>query len=328
MNKRTDAIRSMFSGAPPLSGDNTPMVRVPSGSVRSMRDTFSEVERENETLRATLATGAGAIEVDPSLIDPSPHADRFEGSDPESFETLKASIAEKGQLIPVLLRRSPDDGARFQSAFGHRRIRAARALGIKVKAYIRELSDEALVMAQGLENSARENLSFIERAVFAQRLEQGGFGRPVIQSALSVDKAEASKLIAVASAVPATLIRAIGAAPRVGRPRWQALAAALGGKPAQGRATAAVEADGFRHRSSDDRFALVLAAATAKPHAPAKQSREGALTSVEGREIARFSLKERSLKLTMQEPDFAAFVVDKIPELFEAFAGGGSGVNR
>ena len=75
----------------------------------------------------------------------------------------------------------------------------------------------------------------------------------------------------------------------------------------------------FGIAASDDRFALVLAAATAKPHAPAKQSREGALTSVEGREIARFSLEERSLKMTMQEPDFAAFVVDKIPELFEAF---------
>ena len=54
MNKRTDTIRNLFAQTPTaLSPDNTP--RLPSGPVRSMQDAFSDVERENEALRAQLA---------------------------------------------------------------------------------------------------------------------------------------------------------------------------------------------------------------------------------------------------------------------------------
>jgi ParB family chromosome partitioning protein len=63
---------------------------------------------------------------------------------------------------------------RYQTAFGHRRVRAARVLARPVKAIVRTLSDDELIIAQGVENSAREDLSFIERAVFALRLENAG----------------------------------------------------------------------------------------------------------------------------------------------------------
>jgi ParB family chromosome partitioning protein len=66
-------------------------------------------------------------------------------------------------------------------------------------------------------------LSFIERAAFALTLEEAGFQRSVIQSALSIDRAEVSKLIAVAKAVPAD--SAEGG--RVARPR----SAVLDGSP-------------------------------------------------------------------------------------------------
>ena len=104
MNKRTDAIRSMFSLAPAeaLSADNkaAALPRVSSGSVRSLKETFSGVERENEELRAKLASALTAIELDPALIDPSPLADRFTEQDPGPFEALKTSIRERGQEIP------------------------------------------------------------------------------------------------------------------------------------------------------------------------------------------------------------------------------------
>ena len=60
-----------------------------------------------------------------------------------------------------------------------------------MKAIVRALSDDELIIAQGVENSAREDLSFIERAVFALRLETAGRNRVVIQQALAIDRAEA-----------------------------------------------------------------------------------------------------------------------------------------
>ena len=69
MSKRTDSIRSMFSvpKEEALSADNkaSPLPRLSSGSVRSLRDTFSDVEKENEELRAQLASGQLAIDLDP-----------------------------------------------------------------------------------------------------------------------------------------------------------------------------------------------------------------------------------------------------------------------
>ncbi|MGY4445478.1 plasmid partitioning protein RepB [Bradyrhizobium sp. i1.3.1] len=214
MSKRTDTIKSLFTApqSSALSADNMPaaLPRVSSGSVRSLKDSFSEVEKENEELRERIASGAVILEIDPSLVDPSPLADRFRDQDDSSFEALKQSIAQRGQEVPILVREHPEAKGRYQSAYGHRRVRATRELGISVKAILRSLSDEALVVAQGLENAPREDLSFIERASFAMHIEDAGHSRSVVQDALSVDRAEASKLLAVARSVPAEVIQAIG----------------------------------------------------------------------------------------------------------------------
>ena len=329
MIKRSDQIRSMFAGSTEaLSADNKAphLPRVSAGSVRSLRDTFSGVERENEELRAKLAAGSEAVEIDPNLIDPSPHADRFDEQDAASFSTLKASIAEKGQLIPILVRPSATDPQRYQSAFGHRRVRAARALGITVKAYVRDMSDEDLVVAQGVENSARENLSFIERAMFAWRLEEAGFARSIVQTALSIDRAEASKLVSVAKAVPRAVVEAIGPAPKVGRTRWQGLASALADDANRSkRILAAAAKETFRQMPSDERFSAALAAATGRSAVPDGQE-EGSIASRGGGEIGHYALKERNLKITLAkgQAGFASYIVDKLPELFETYVETGS----
>jgi ParB family chromosome partitioning protein len=161
MNKRTDTIKSLFTApqSNALSAYNAPaaLPRVSSGSVRSLKDSFSEVEGENEDLRERIASGAVIAQIDPLLIDPSPLADRFRDHDDSSFEALKQSIAQRGQEVPILIREHPEIKGRYQSAYGHRRVRATRELGIPVKAILRSLSDEALVVAQGLENAPRED---------------------------------------------------------------------------------------------------------------------------------------------------------------------------
>ena len=327
MNKRTDAIRSMFSMAPvqALSADNKAptLPRVSSGSVRSLKETFSGVERENEELRARLESSLVAVELDPALIDPSPLADRFAEQEAGPFEALKASIRERGQEIPVLVREHPGAPGRYQSAYGHRRVRAARELGLAVKAYVRRMSDEELVVAQGLENSAREDLSFIERAAFAARLDAAGFQRSVIQTALSVDRAEASKLVAVAEDVPADLVAAIGRAPKIGRGRWQSLAEQVKSPAALKRARAALDRGGFAEQLSDARFLAVLAAACAADEARTDTPQPRAIASRQGRAIARAAYTPTQLKLTLDRSanaGFAAYLIEKLPDLFEAYA--------
>ena len=326
MSKRTDAIRAMFTQpvGEPLSADNRPQEvrRVSAGAVRAMQSTFSDIERENEELRAKLDGGVAFSEIAPDIIDPSPFADRFEQSNDPAFEVLKQSIEERGQEIPVLLRVHPSAPGRYQTAYGHRRVRAARALGRSVKALIRPLSDDELVTAQGVENSAREDLSFIERAVFALKLEEGGRSRTVIQQALAIDKAEASKLISVAKAIPREFIRAIGRAPKIGRPRWLEFVEALKDDAARMRAIAAIGADDFSGMDSDERFTRALAAAQRKSAEPASQSAGVRLVDSSGVLIGEMRASNRNIRLALAQPAapaFAAFLTDRLPGLYQEF---------
>jgi ParB family chromosome partitioning protein len=333
MSKRTDTIKSLFTApqSSALSADNMPaaLPRVSSGSVRSLKDSFSEVEKENEELRERIASGAVILEIDPSLVDPSPLADRFRDQDDSSFEALKQSIAQRGQEVPILVREHPEAKGRYQSAYGHRRVRATRELGISVKAILRSLSDEALVVAQGLENAPREDLSFIERASFAMHIEDAGHSRSVVQDALSVDRAEASKLLAVARSVPAEVIQAIGKAPKVGRGRWQSFAELIKDSAALKRVRAAIAEPKFAERETDARFLAAFSAATRPSRGePSKEPDEKPVFSVSGEKIAHVRQAERDLKLTIDKnvsTTFAAFLVDQLPALFDAFSKKSSG---
>jgi ParB family chromosome partitioning protein len=332
VSKRSDTIRSLFAQPPSplLSADNNPPVqrRVAAGAVRAMKETFSDVERENEILRAQITAGEHVIEIDPGLIDPSPFADRFEQEDDSSFEALKQSIAERGQEIPILLRAHNAALGRYQIAFGHRRVRAARALGRPVRAIVRALSDDELIIAQGLENSAREDLSFIERAVFALRLEAAGRNRVVIQQALAIDRAETSKLISVAKAVPSDLILAIGKAPKIGRGRWQEFADALQDKAALKRAQAAAALPAFAKARGDERFARAFNAAKTRqmPKPDGRQLIE--VKDATGRALAEVRASERDVKVTQAEQTgsaFARLLSLRLPKLLEEFRSFGTG---
>lgn len=325
MSKRTQSIRSMFSAKPDemLSSDNKPSLpRMTAGAVKSLKDTFSGVERDYQELREKLLSGEVAIDLDPEQIDPSPFADRFSEQDAPSFEALKQSIEERGQEIAILVREHPTSVGRFQSAYGHRRVRALRELGSPVKAYIRPLSDEDLVLAQGIENSSREDLSFIERAIFALKLETAGFQRSVIQSALSIDRAETSKLIAVGKAVPEYLVEAIGRAPKIGRGRWQVLVDLLQDHEALRRVRDALKSGRFKDRTTDDRFAFVLAAATRRNEPGTADAAMIVAQDADGQEIAKLTRTARHCRIQLDggsRAAFAEFVMQKLPELYAAY---------
>lgn len=205
-------------------------------------------------LEAKLTAGQVVVELDAHLVEPSFVKDRMPAAaDDEGYGALRDAIANEGQESPILVRPHPTVQGRYQVAFGHRRLRAARDLGRPVRAVVKTLSDRELVVAQGQENSVRTDLSFIERARFAQNLVALSYERRIVMSALAVDKTTVSRMLSVTTRIPSAVIDAIGPAPATGRDRWVELAAHfdLG-------STAIVEevirGEDFRTASSDERF--------------------------------------------------------------------------
>lgn len=238
--------------------------RVLAGPVRTMGLALDRMDQETKELQEALKSGEKVVEIDPELIDGSFVRDRLDDEITPTDDFVR-SIEENGQEVPILVRQHPDVEGRYQVAYGHRRLRAVQLLKRKVRAVVKPLSDNELVVAQGIENTARKDLSYIERAVFAASLEARGFGRDVIMQALSTDKTELSKLLSVAKSVPANIISAIGAAPGVGRRRWMEVAEKIIDPIALHAAKNAVQKTGFGALGSDDRFALVLAEVSRKP---------------------------------------------------------------
>ncbi|CCM79656.1 plasmid partitioning protein RepB [Rhizobium mesoamericanum] len=169
-----------------------------------------------------LMEGEVIVELDPRLLDVSFVADRLSDDD-EEYQELKQAIKDAGQTTPILVRTNPKDAQRYMVVFGHRRLKVARELGIPVKAVVKKLDDIASAIAQGQENSARSNLSFIERAYFAQNLLASGMTKDVIRSSLAIDEAMLSKMLGVVEVVPASVMKALGASKKIGRDKWLSL---------------------------------------------------------------------------------------------------------
>lgn len=293
--------------------------RVMSGAVGAVSRSLDHFQNQMKAVQDLVASGSSVVELDADLIEDSILKDRLE-IDEISQAGLIASIQLNGQQVPILVRQHPSLTGRYQIAFGHRRVAACRTLGRKVAAVVRMLNDKELLIAQGQENSARRDLSFIERASFALKLEQRGLDRDAIMAAMSTDKTELSKLLSVARAVPAEIISAIGPAAKAGRPRWLGMAEGLASQKTNKKLPAVLEQLEFRQLTSDERFNRVFDILHAKPK---RGSSGDSWKAPDGREIARIIRSDRVWTLAIdqkQAPDFGQYVHDRLPGLYQAFA--------
>lgn len=334
---RKDQLKALFGAADPAPMAVGPTVkaletksaeteavrpRSASGAVKAMGLSLGGLSREIEEARqikASLDTAERVTQIDTALIEASFVADRLDhGAQDDDFEALVASIEASGQQVPVLLRPHPDKPGRYQTAYGHRRVRAANRLGIPALAIVRVLSDVELVLAQGKENSERRDLSFIERALFAHELIGRGFERGLVQDALSLHKAEMTRFLQVADAVPERIVRAIGAAPKVGRPRWMALAELLKSEASRVKAEDEVSSSRFLAASSDERFNFLFTRLQRKVKADgAREIRNG-----EGRAVAHLSVAKGKARVDFVEKvsdGFEDFLGEELPKLLERF---------
>lgn len=285
------------------------------GITKTLGNITEKMERASE-LERQLATGQTIVELDPGLIDASFVSDRL-AIDAAELAQLVEQIREHGQQVPILVRPHPETRGRYQVAYGHRRLAAAREIGIRVRAVVRDLTDGQLVVSQGQENSARTNLSYIERALFASRLEERSFGRDVIMAALGVDKAALSRMLIVIRQVPLDLVNAIGAAPDIGRRRWLELGERLEKADVE-KIIVELSADDARKISSDERFQRALVLATKKTAAPKPAV---AKTQVSGVPVM---IKKTASGATFvfdgkTAPGFDQFVQERLKGLFQEF---------
>ena len=286
---------------------------------------ISKKERPRATAAKMMPRGAvGALqssltklqenavqEIEADLIDDAGVEDRL-GIDPEAQNGLKQSLEAYGQQVPVLLRPHPSTQGRYEIVYGRRRLKALKELGRPVKAMIRQLDDHALVMAQGQENTSRQDLSFIEKASFAAQLQESGYERQTIADALSIDLPMVSRLLKIGTAFPLPFLRKIGSAPGIGRDRWMKLAQAIESPGAMGRATALTDTAEYALMNSDTRFEAILERALHKPaKAAAKPLKPRTIRGKDGTALAEVRATGKAIAVnipTKTAPEFGAWI--------------------
>lgn len=307
---RTAKSRSM-----PLLGiarkERDPSTKLTANIGNALREQNDRLGRAEEIERR-LAKGQAVVELDASSIEPSFVQDRMQGD----IDGLLTSIREQGQQVPILVRPHPEQPGRYQVAFGHRRLRAVSGLGLPVKAVVRDLTDEQLVVAQGQENNEREDLTFIEKARFAHRLNKQ-FSREIVIAAMSIDKSNLSKMLLLVDALPPELIDAIGAAPGVGRPSWQYLAELVEKAASPADAIKFATSTEVQTLPSADRFKAVMG------HLKPRRIVRGlpdVMSTPDGDRLAQVTQSKSKLEITIDRkatPDFAAFVLEHLPALYQ-----------
>jgi ParB family chromosome partitioning protein len=307
---RKDIFSSVMNQAPLKAERNDALSYVVSGASRSIKSSFEE-----------LAKGS-VVELDPELVDGSFVSDRLDQDD-EAFQELLAAIRERGQDSPILVRPHPADTGRYQIVFGHRRAQVAKQLGRQVRAVVKPLTDQDHVIAQGQENAARSNLSFIERTLFAKRLADLGYDQSVIRSALALDATTYSKMQSVSANVPEAIIVAIGSAKAIGRDRWWQLSKLLQVPGNSQKAAQFVAAD-FVAQAGDERFNLLF-------NFLSKSKRQGTKPAPSAKKV--WSPKDKSISVDIKDTGklftlslraknasrFGEYIADNLEELYRVF---------
>lgn len=297
----------------------SPVVAAPqpasqSPHLKKVADGIRQMQERGEILDRLLKEGDRIAEIDVDDIAQSAIQDRFEGAyDDGAMAEMLESMRQQGQIVPGLVRPTPDGTTPFQIVYGRRRLAAARTLGLKFRAIIKELTDEQAIIYQGEENTNRDDLTFIEKCTFALAQQQAGFNRDVICASLATGKSHISEMIRIATTVPGEVLRLIGRSPETGRRRWMEFVEHwihAENAEAQVRGSLAYVKDGA------DRFTLAVNALKAKE----PQSQTPAVREIEagGLIIGTLAHSKSGSKISFNKvvpTDFAEFISQQLPVL-------------
>jgi len=287
------------------------------GASRAMLLSLEELASSSER----LLEGEAIVSLDPGLVDASSVVDRTEIED-EDYRALVSAIERDGQSTPVLVRPHPQAAGRYMIVFGRRRLKAARDLRIPVRAVVKLLDDTASLVAQGQENSARADLSFIERSLFAQKIVALGHPKDVAKAALTVDDTLLSRMLSVAEGVPAAVISALSPAKGVGRDRWEELKKLVLVPKQREAVISLVQSREFLDQPLDQRFNQLLRLLTRRQQK--KPSAAGPMwSSPDGGVEVKMGTKGKAVSLAVSskhgKPAFGLWLTDNLDELYRTF---------
>ena len=319
---RKNPLANLMEPAGPVNTQTPALVQYkPRGASKSLMNSLTELAATADRLTA----GEAIVELDPNLVDASFVKDRVD-EDPEAYAQLRDAIRENGQNSPILVRPHPGTPGRYMIVFGHRRASVARELGKPVRAVVRELKDIEHVIAQGQENSARANLSFIEKALFAGSLAEQRYDNRVIMAALSVTPPTLSVMQSVAN-LPAEFIEALGSAKSVGRNRWYELKQLLEKPSLLTVGRSILNSQDFVARDHEARFDFLVSALKASGKLPRSISpasktvwrpESKALAAEIVDDDKKFSLALKSKKGS-EASNFGRYLTDRLDQLYDDF---------
>jgi len=323
---RKDLLKGLMEPPSDQTGSDTGAARVDTGRPRYSGGAIGAVSQSIAGLKSR-----SVLEIDTREIAAGGLQDRLD-QDEAGHRALMDSIREHGQQVPVLLRPHPATPDRYQVVYGRRRVLALRDLGLPVKALVRDLDDRELILAQGQENAARRDLSFIEKANFARQMRDHGYDRATICAALHVDKTVVSRMLTVVDRLPVELIEAIGAAPSVGRDRWLAVAEHIEVGVFSADEAISVANLAANDESSDARFealhralAHVTGGGRTRKAQPPSREPPRALEGGDGTAIGKTARRRGATVLHLSDkaaPGFADWLIRALPEIHQRWKDG------
>jgi ParB family chromosome partitioning protein len=315
---RKNLLSTVTSSEPPAHGVGARADYARRGASRSMMISIDEMAENAKR----VVEGETIVSLDPNLVESSFVRDRVPESG-EDFASFRQAIAERGQLQPILVRPHPEKPGRYMIVFGHRRTRAAKELGLPVRAVVKEIEEISHILAQGQENSRRADLTFIERCLLANRLLEMGHSKDTIKAALTVDDTTLSRMLAIVEAIPLGVVEAIGSARGVGRDRWEALKKALLNPKKAAAALQIAISDDCQELAGAARFDYVLVQVSKAPRRPAKPPDDGAsMRDCDGAVFGQLRASEHEVQLKLSRPAgvaFGRFLEQRLPSLFDEF---------
>lgn len=137
-------------------------------------------------------------EIDPSKCFNWKYADRqdFEMGD---LHELASNISENGQVQPIVVRESGD---KYEVIAGERRWRACSLINIKVKAVIKDLSDEEAFILQAAENKKQSLSPYSQSISYYKILSDEKISQRELAKKLGISKSTLNNLMSYSSVSP------------------------------------------------------------------------------------------------------------------------------
>lgn len=220
----------------------------------------------------------------------------------EDLNSLVDSLRANGQQIPILVRIV--EGGGYEIVVGRRRLAATRRMGLpRIKAFVAKMDDREAFVAQGIENSARLETSYIERARAAAQGVEAGYEQKDIAEFLNISPTLVNFMVKTFEALGEDLVQTIGPARGVGRRNWDKLVAGMQQNSLSPKDVTALVAT--EEPDSVSRFHAILnTVLTGKPKAKAKTDASKANDTIflDGRVTLQRKPRQLMLKTSRDVP--------------------------